>query len=89
MPIAGRLRAINRKLLSFFIEAKSSGKSLLNRSTHVSCTDFLDCWVDRNAYKQTKYLAGTSIPIFTREICRNQTRLCARLARELQRWDHV
>jgi SAM-dependent methyltransferase len=74
---ADRVRATKRKLLSFLIEAKSSGKSLAGygapgkSSTLLNyCgirTDFLDYTVDRNPYKQGKYLPGTHIPIFPPE----------------------
>jgi hypothetical protein len=74
---ADQVRATKRKLLSFFIEAKSSGKSLVGygapgkSSTLLNyCgirTDFLDYTVDRNPYKHGKYLPGTHIPIFPPE----------------------
>jgi hypothetical protein len=69
-----RVKQTKRKLLSFLISAKESGKrvagygapgkgnTLLNY-----CgirTDFLDYTVDRNPYKHGKYLPGTHIPIF-------------------------
>jgi hypothetical protein len=56
------------------IEAKSCGKSLARYGAPGKgntllnyCgirTDFLDYTVDRNPYKQGKYLPGTHIPIF-------------------------
>jgi ubiquinone/menaquinone biosynthesis C-methylase UbiE len=71
---ADRVRATKRKLLSFLIEAKSCGKSLARYGAPGKgntllnyCgirTDFLDYTVDRNPYKQGKYLPGTHIPIF-------------------------
>jgi len=74
---AERVRATKRKLLSFLIEAKSCGKSLAGYcapgkgNTLLNyCgirTDFLDYTVDRNPYKQGKYLPGTRIPIFPPE----------------------
>ena len=74
---ADRVRATKRKLLSFLIEAKSSGKSLAGYGAPGKgntllnyCgirTDFLDYTVDRNPYKQGKYLPGTHIPIFPPE----------------------
>jgi SAM-dependent methyltransferase len=77
IEFADRVRATKRKLLSFLIEAKSSGKSLAGygapgkSSTLLNyCgirTDFLDYTVDRNPYKQGKYLPGTHIPIFPPE----------------------
>jgi hypothetical protein len=71
---AERVMATKRKLLSFLIEAKNTGKrvagygapgkgnTLLNY-----CgirTDLLEFTVDRNPYKHGKYLPGTHIPIF-------------------------
>ena len=74
---ADRVRATKRKLLSFLIEAKSCGKSLAGYGAPGKgntllnyCgirTDFLDYTVDRNPYKQGKYLPGTRIPIFPPE----------------------
>jgi SAM-dependent methyltransferase len=74
---ADRVRATKRKLLSFLIEAKNSGKSIAGygapgkSSTLLNyCgirTDFLDYTVDRNPYKHGKYLPGTHIPIFPPE----------------------
>src|SRR6516225_10086643 len=74
---ADRVRATKRKLLSFLIEAKSCGKSLAGYcapgkgNTLLNyCgirTDFLDYTVDRNPYKQGKYLPGTHIPICSPE----------------------
>jgi SAM-dependent methyltransferase len=71
---ADRVRATKRNLLSFLIEAKSCGKSLAGYGAPGKgntllnyCgirTDFLDYTVDRNPYKQGKYLPGTHIPIF-------------------------
>jgi len=70
---AGQVRATKRKLLSFLVEAKSCGKSLAGYGAPGKgntllnyCgirTDFLDYTVDRNPYKQGKYLPGTHIPI--------------------------
>jgi SAM-dependent methyltransferase len=74
---ADRVRATKRRLLSFLIEAKSCGKSLAGYGAPGKgntllnyCgirTDFLDYTVDRNPYKQGKYLPGTHIPIFPPE----------------------
>jgi SAM-dependent methyltransferase len=74
---ADQVRATKRKLLSFLIEAKSCGKSLAGYGAPGKgntllnyCgirTDFLDYTVDRNPYKQGKYLPGTHIPIFPPE----------------------
>jgi hypothetical protein len=74
---AGQVRATKRKLLSFLIEAKSQGKALAGYGAPGKgntllnyCgirTDYLDYTVDRNPYKQGKYLPGTHIPIFPPE----------------------
>jgi SAM-dependent methyltransferase len=74
---ADQVRATKRKLLSFLIEAKSCGKSLAGYGAPGKgntllnyCgirTDFLDYTVDRNPYKQGKYLPGTHIPILPPE----------------------
>jgi 2-polyprenyl-3-methyl-5-hydroxy-6-metoxy-1,4-benzoquinol methylase len=71
---AEKVKDTKRKLLTFLIEAKRQGKfiaaygapgkgnTLLNY-----CgirTDFIDYTVDRNPYKQGKFLPGTHIPIF-------------------------
>jgi len=77
VDFADQVRATKRKLLSFLIEAKSSGKTIAGygapgkSSTLLNyCgirTDFLDYTVDRNPYKHGKYLPGTHIPIFPPE----------------------
>jgi SAM-dependent methyltransferase len=74
---AEQVRATKRRLLSFLIEAKESGKSIVGYGAPGKgntllnyCgirTDFLDYTVDRNPYKQGKYLPGTHIPIFAPE----------------------
>jgi SAM-dependent methyltransferase len=74
---ADRVRGTKRKLLSFLIEAKSRGKSVAGYGAPGKgntllnyCgirTDFLDYTVDRNPYKQGKFLPGTHIPIFPPE----------------------
>ena len=74
---AKQVHATKRKLLSFLIEAKSRGKSIAGYGAPGKgntllnyCgirTDFLDYTVDRNPYKQGKYLGGTHIPIFPPE----------------------
>jgi SAM-dependent methyltransferase len=74
---ASQVRATKRKLLSFLIEAKSRGKSIAGYGAPGKgntllnyCgirTDFLDYTVDRNPYKQGKYLPGSHIPIFPPE----------------------
>jgi hypothetical protein len=64
-----------RKLLEFLIQAKRAGKSIAGYGAPGKgntllnyCgirTDFLDYTVDRNPYKQGKFLPGTHIPIFS------------------------
>jgi SAM-dependent methyltransferase len=71
---AEQVRATKRKLLSFLIEAKNCGKSVVGYGAPGKgntllnyCgirTDFLAYTVDRNPYKHGKYLPGTRIPIF-------------------------
>jgi C-methyltransferase C-terminal domain/Putative zinc binding domain/Methyltransferase domain len=75
---ADKVKLTKRKILSFLIEAKSSGKitvgygapgkgnTLLNYCGIRS--DLLEYTVDRNPYKQGKYLPGTHIPILSPEI---------------------
>jgi hypothetical protein len=68
-----RVKETKRKLLSFLIEAKRAGKSVVGYGAPGKgntllnyCgirTDFLDYTVDRNPYKQGKFLPGTHIPI--------------------------
>lgn len=77
MDFASRVRATKRELLSFLIEAKSGGKSIAGYGAPGKgntllnyCgirTDFLDYTVDRNPYKQGKFLPGTHIPILPPE----------------------
>ena len=69
-----QVKETKRKLLTFLIEAKRKGKSIVGYGAPGKgntllnyCgirTDFLDYTVDRNPYKHNKYLPGTHIPIF-------------------------
>ena len=69
-----QVKETKRKLLEFLIEAKREGKSIAGYGAPGKgntllnyCgirTDFLDYTVDRNPYKQGKFLPGTHIPIF-------------------------
>jgi hypothetical protein len=69
-----QVRDTKRKLLDFLIRAKWEGKSIAGYGAPGKgntllnyCgirTDFLDYTVDRNPYKQGKFLPGTHIPIF-------------------------
>jgi 2-polyprenyl-3-methyl-5-hydroxy-6-metoxy-1,4-benzoquinol methylase len=74
VSFAEQVKDTKRKLLDFLVRAKWEGKSvagygapgkgntLLNYCGIRS--DFLDYTVDRNPYKQGKFLPGTHIPIF-------------------------
>jgi 2-polyprenyl-3-methyl-5-hydroxy-6-metoxy-1,4-benzoquinol methylase len=69
-----QVKRTKRKLLDFLIKAKWQGKSIAGYGAPGKgntllnyCgirTDFLDYTVDRNPYKQGKFLPGTHIPIF-------------------------
>jgi SAM-dependent methyltransferase len=68
-----QVKETKRKLLEFLIGAKRAGKRIVGYGAPGKgntllnyCgirTDFLDFTVDRNPYKQGKYLPGTHIPI--------------------------
>jgi hypothetical protein len=70
-----KVKESKRRLLEFFIQAKRSGKRIAGYGAPGKgntllnyCgirTDFLDFTVDRNPYKQGKFLPGTHIPILT------------------------
>ena len=70
---AERVKETKRKLLAFLIEAKRQGKKVVGYGAPGKgntllnyCgirTDFIDFTVDRNPYKQGKFLPGTHIPI--------------------------
>jgi len=69
-----QVKETKRKLLDFLIEARRAGKVVVGYGAPGKgntllnyCgirTDFLDFTVDRNPYKQGKFLPGTHIPIF-------------------------
>lgn len=71
---AEQVKETKRKLLDFLIQAKRLGRTVVGYGAPGKgntllnyCgirTDFLDYTVDRNPYKQGKYLPGTHIPIF-------------------------
>ena len=73
MTFAEKVKETKRKLLDFLISAKREGKSIAGYGAPGKgntllnyCgirTDFLDYTVDRNPYKQGKFLPGTHIPI--------------------------
>ena len=68
-----QVKETKRKLLSFLIGARQAGKTIVGYGAPGKgntllnyCgirTDFLDFTVDRNPYKQGKFLPGTHIPI--------------------------
>ncbi|MGH8543706.1 MAG: methyltransferase domain-containing protein, partial [Gammaproteobacteria bacterium] len=68
-----KVKETKRKLLEFLIRAKREGKSVVGYGAPGKgntllnyCgvrTDFIDYTVDRNPYKQGKFLPGTHIPI--------------------------
>ncbi len=70
---ARQVNRTKRNLLSFLIDAKSNGKSIVGYGAPAKgntllnfCgigTDFLDYTVDRNPHKQGMFLPGTRIPI--------------------------
>jgi SAM-dependent methyltransferase len=74
---AEKVKETKRKLLEFLIQARRAGKSIAGYGAPGKgntllnyCgirTDFLDYTVDRNPYKQGKFLPGTHIPIYPPE----------------------
>jgi SAM-dependent methyltransferase len=72
-----KVRETKRKFLEFLIQAKRDGKRIAGYGAPGKgntllnyCgirTDFIDFTVDRNPYKQGKFLPGTHIPIFPPE----------------------
>ena len=72
-----QVRSTKRKLLSFLIDAKERGKTVVGYGAPGKgntllnyCgirTDLLDYTVDRNPYKHGRYTPGTEIPIFPPE----------------------
>jgi len=72
-----RVKETKRQILEFLIEAKRAGKSVVGYGAAGKTntllnfcgirTDFMDYMVDRNPYKQGKFLPGTHIPIFAPE----------------------
>lgn len=69
-----KVKETKRKLLTFMIEAKRNGKTIVGYGAPGKgntllnyCgirTDFIDYTVDRNPHKQGNYLPGTLIPIY-------------------------
>ncbi|MGE5222589.1 MAG: methyltransferase domain-containing protein [Omnitrophica WOR_2 bacterium] len=78
-----KVKETKRKLLDFLIDARRQGKSITGYGAPGKgntllnyCgirTDFIDYTVDRNPYKQGKFLPGTHIPIYSPEKI-NETR---------------
>lgn len=74
---AEKVKETKRKLLAFLIEAKRKGKAIAGYGAPGKGNtllnycgvrgDFLDYTVDRNRYKQGKFLPGTHIPIYPPE----------------------
>ena len=74
LSFASQVESTKRKLLTFLIEAKEKGKSVVGYGAPAKgntllnyCgvrTDFLDYTVDRSPYKQGQLLPGVRIPIF-------------------------
>lgn len=72
-----QVKETKRKLLEFLIEAKRNGKTIAGYGAPGKGNtllnycgvrgDFIDYTVDRNTYKQGKFLPGTHIPIFPPE----------------------
>lgn len=72
-----RVKETKRRILGFLIDAKRAGKSIVGYGAAGKTNtlfnycgirqDFLDYVVDRNTYKQGKFLPGTHIPILAPE----------------------
>jgi len=72
---AERVKETKRKLLGFLLDAKRAGKNIVGYGAAGKTNtlfnycgirqDFLDYVVDRNPYKQGKFLPGTHIPILS------------------------
>ncbi len=70
---SGQVEASKRTLLKFLIDAKNAGKRIAAYGAAAKATtllnycgirtDFIDYIVDRNPYKQNRYLPGCHIPI--------------------------
>ncbi len=77
---SARVAATKRRLLSFLIDARESGKSVVGYGAPAKgntllnyCgigTDFLDYTVDRNPHKQNHLLPGSHIPVHGPEMIR-------------------
>ncbi len=70
-----RVKQIKRNLLDLLIKIKNDGKTIIAYGAPAKgnvllnyCgigTDFIDYTVDKNPYKQNKFLPGTAIPVFS------------------------
>ncbi len=68
-----KVKAVKRDILNFLIQAKEEGKTIVSYGAPAKgntllnyCdikTDFIDYTVDRNPYKQGRYLPGSHIPV--------------------------
>jgi SAM-dependent methyltransferase len=77
LGFSSRVEDTKRKLLSFLIEAKEAGRSVVGYGAPGKGNtllnycgirqDFIDYTVDRNTYKQGRFLPGTRIPIHAPE----------------------
>ncbi len=75
LTFAEQVRETKRKILEFLIDEKRKGKIIVGYGAPGKgntllnyCgirTDFIDYTVDRNPYKQGKFLPGTHIPIYS------------------------
>ncbi|MBI5048524.1 MAG: methyltransferase domain-containing protein [Deltaproteobacteria bacterium] len=73
LAFAEKVQAVKRDILSFLIKAKNEGKIIVGYGAPAKgntllnyCgvrTDFIDYTVDKNPYKQRRYLPGSRIPI--------------------------
>ena len=93
------MKETKRKLLQFLIQAKQEGKKIVGYGAPGKgntllnyCgirTDFIDYTVDRNPYKQGRFLPGTHIPIFHPENLRNTSGLRLHSSLELEKRNHA
>ena len=77
LDFAPKVEETKRKLLEFLIQAKREGKTVVGYGAPGKGNtllnycgvrqDFIDYTVDRNPYKQGKFLPGSRIPVFAPE----------------------
>jgi 2-polyprenyl-3-methyl-5-hydroxy-6-metoxy-1,4-benzoquinol methylase len=70
-----KVKQTKRSILAYLIDLKNQNKSIIGYGAHAEAntllnycgvrSDFLDYTVDRNPYKQGKFLGGTRIPIYS------------------------